>query len=702
SMVYRAGERSFVLDLDTPEVHTLTVGELKALELAQEKGAARKKVALAMGDAQLVDRSLYFAGLSESVAVEANALFELSRFFPRDFASVFRIISPRGPVEARLGEVQWIGSSDLAAIRLDVLRPPLLLLIFGVGLLVLKAGAASAARLSRSQVLIAGAIELLAGVRLLMGWRAWAMPPHRLEAAELATVAWMAVPWIFLAACIPFRSLAAWRDVRAAAAPALAGLLLSAIVSARAVEEPKAKLIWVLCHLLAIVAVLARAEETRERAKRIAAWTGEKLAVGKQKTLAWSAQLQSSDQFAKLRDLRLSALIVRLIGGALAAIVFWFLLRQAVGPVTIVIVVALAFAAGYFARQILAWSRRFADPEMTPIVVAALLFTVVRMIFLAFGWKESANLGVRISLSVLHIPAAAILQGWYFWRAWERVTKHGSLRAPDLAAATAILVFVWGVPAAVTSDVGLALLNVPLLALLMLALTRHDAAHRGRWLARGLVAFLLLFVAGAPLVRLILPKVASEETLLSAASDSNYARFLHFAAPERLRELATKRGESLAVTSAILQRYISTGLFGRGYGHSEISPHLGDTALRDFAPAVFIAAEWGLTGSVAMLLIYLLFAIVASEWLPWSPTTEARPEAAMAVVAAATIAVSSIYMILANHELLLLTGKNAYLFGLDSAGDVIEVIVLVALIAWGSESLHDDDVAPGWETGGLA
>jgi cell division protein FtsW (lipid II flippase) len=302
----------------------------------------------------------------------------------------------------------------------------------------------------------------------------------------------------------------------------------------------------------------------------------------------------------------------------------------------------------------------------------------------------------------VHIPAAAILQGVYFWRTWKRVVKHGRLLAPDLAAAAAILFFVWAVPAAVTSDVGLALLNAPLFVLLLLAMSRHATARGGQWIPRVLVGLVVLLLAGGPLVRLFLPLVANEDRLLSAASDSNFARVLHFAAPERLQALATKRGESLAITSAILQSYISSGFFGRGYGHSEVSVHLGDTALRDFAPAVFIAAEWGLVGTVSALLIYLLFAIIASGWLPWSSSsdTDARPGPAVAFVAAATIAVSSIYMILANHELLLLTGKNAYLFGLDSAGDVIEVIALVLLIAYGSSVLREDEQLP--MHGGLA
>lgn len=616
SMIYRAGARSFVLDLDTPEVHTVTVPELRVLELAQANDATRKRVALSMGDAQLVDRSLYFTGLSESVAIESNALFEISRFFPRDLASAYRIISPRGPIDARLGSVQWIGSSDLAAIRFDVFRPPLLLLFLGAVLLFFRAFAARAAQLTTSQLLIAGAIELLAGLRLLLGYRVWSMPPHRLEAAELATVAWMALPWIFLVACIPIERLAEWRDARAAALPALAGLTFSAVFCAIAVDG-RTKWVWVLCHVLAVIAALARTEEARAR-----------------------------------------------------------------------------FAA--LARK----ARQKTNAPYTPIIIAAVAFTVVRLLMLLFGWKESASIGVRVSLSVLHIPAAIILQACYFRRAWQRVVQHGSLQRADLVTALAILGFVWIIPAAITSDIGLALLNVPLFVLLLLAVSRHATRHEGRWVARVLVALVLLFLAGGPIMRLFLPFVRNEELLLSAASDSNYARFLHFAAPERLRELATKRGESLAITSAVLQSYISTGLFGKGYGHSEVSPHLGDTALRDFAPAVFVAAEWGLVGTVAALLIYLLFPIAARHWLPWSAEGDAETSApTIAFIAAATIAVSSIYMILANHELLLLTGKNAYLLGLDSAGDVIETIVLLLLIAYGSSAERDSDSRP---FGGIA
>lgn len=597
SVVHRAGARSFVLDLDTPEIHSLTVAELDALRDAKE--TKKKVVALAMGDAQLVDRSLYFSGLSESVAVESSALLELSRFFPRDLAAAFRIISPRGPMQGRLGEMQWVGANDAAAIRIDVRRPPLLLLLVGLLLLALKILAAISARFTLTQVLMAGALEALVGVRLLFGYRTWAMPPHKLEAMELAVIAWLALPFLYLVAGMPLKS-------RRDALPAAGGLLVSAVLIAWMIDGPT-KWIWMLFHLLAL-------------------------------------------GVAALRSEKASALLAR---------------------------------AGDRFR----WQSRFGgDPAMNAIIAASIAFTVVRFALLLFGFKESANLGARISLSVLHIPAAAILQGVFFVVAWRRVRAQGDLEKPDILAALSIVVFVWLLPAAMTSDVGLALLNIPVFALLFLALTRHASAKRtrGRWLARGLVAGIVLVLAGAPLFRLVLPLVFSEERMLGWAADSNYARFIHFAAPEQLRDVATKTGERLAITSALLQAYISSGLFGRGFGHTEVSEHLGDTALRDFAPAVFVAAEWGLVGTVAMLLLYLAFAVIAIPWLPWQSHEAPRAAPVMAFLAAATISVSSIYMILANHELLLLTGKNAYLLGLDSAGDVIEVIVLVLLIAYGA------------------
>ncbi|HEX2120511.1 MAG TPA: hypothetical protein VHL59_02615, partial [Thermoanaerobaculia bacterium] len=602
SVVHRAGRRSFVLDFDTPEVHSLSERELAALHVQSDD--KRNAVALAMGDAQLVERSLYFSGTSESVALQASALIELPRFFPHNPASAIRIVSPRGPADARLGSTAWIGASDLAAVRVDVVRPPLLLLLAALALQLLKVAAASSMRFTYAQALLAGALELLVGVRLLFGHRVWVMPPHRLEAAELGVLAWMALPWIFLAASIPAATL---REIPRRWPLPLAGLLFSAIFCARLVEGPK-KLVWIGCHLLALGVV---------------AWRG--------RVILSRADGEGSSPLAR-----------------------WKILRSA-------------------------------QDDTRFFLLCALGFLLVRFLLLLFGFKESAMLpGGRVSLSAIYIPAAAVLQGWFLWRVWQRTAAAGRLQRNDMIASILMMAMIWVIPAILTSDIGLALLNVPVFLLLLYLIDRRNR------ITRLMIAVTLIVVAGAPVMRVFLPFIANEETLLSLASDSNYARFFHFAAPEQLQQLATKRGESLAVTSAILQSYIRTGWFGVGYGHTDVSPHLGDTALRDFAPAVFVAAEWGLAGTLAMLLLYALFGYLGWRMTPWAA---ARPGAAffpdrggtpipiVAAVAALTIAVASVYMILANHELVLLTGKNAYLLGLDSAGDVLETIALLLILA---------------------
>ncbi|HVE70304.1 MAG TPA: hypothetical protein VNI54_02970 [Thermoanaerobaculia bacterium] len=698
SMTYRAGRQSFALELDTPEVHSLSKEQFDALVL--QRGDDKKKattVSLGMGDAQMVDRSLYFRGLSESVSLQASSLLELSRWFPRDFDSTFRIVSPRGPTDGVLARVAWIGATDLAAFRLDVLRPPLLLLLAGLLLQFFKAIAARAGRFTVNQTLFAGAVEVLIGVRLLVGYRAWSMPPHRLEAVELGLVAWMALPWMFLAASVPLAP-PPRRNVRDVAmhpwAPAMAGLFFSAVFCLQAVDGQR-RWIWFLCHLLAAAIALARTQVVRDfvAGAFVRGWQAT--------TAAWGWVAGFFDRLANRRPVTLAEPVRRAIYGGLFAIAVWLLIRRFAEPSTIVISLVLWFVVGWFSPW---WMRRFRDwttPENAPYIAVAVLIFAVRFLLLMLGWKESViRGGVRLSISAVHVPAAVVLQGFFLYQLFERARRNRRIESSDFFAVVCLLLFVWILPAALTSDIGLALLNVPVLVFLLLGL--HCSIHReGRraadFLPWVLAAGVVVFVGIAPMWRLAIPLFGNEEQMLERASDSNFARFIHFAEPERLRELATKRGESLAITSAILQRYISTGLTGRGYGQSDVSPHLGDTALRDFAPAVFIAAEWGLFGTTAMLLVYAAFFLIGQMLAPWSGSDAAvhgSPSRGTAgtilYFATATLSVTSIYMILANHELLLLTGKNAYLFGLDSAGDLLEVIALLLIAAFAAALFRDE------------
>jgi hypothetical protein len=646
STACRIGARSFALEFDTPEVHSVTVAELDALRLPAPDDATKSKiVGLAMGNSQMTDRSLYFTGISEAVALQANSLLEFSRFFPRDFEPDFRIISPRGGSDASLGKLTWIGATDLAAFRMQVFRPPFLLLLLGVLLQIAKIISARQAGLTNLQALGAGAVEALVAVRLLVGYRIWAMPPHIVEGAELGIVAWIALPWMFLAASVPLTKITLDRRSAVVALsnvpwlPAMTGLLFSAIFCARITSGLRAA-VWICCHLLAAGVAAMRTARVRE----------------------WSAGIaRRTIDRAKASGSRIK---LPRLGRVLAPL---------------------------------------HDPELTPHIAVAGLFLFLRFVLLLFGWKESLPFGsARLSLSAGYVPAAAILQGVFLWTIYRRTVNARRLQAKDCFAALTMMVLVWILPAIITSDIGLALLNLPVFAFLLAGCVgaAEDRRHIG-WRERklglvpsALVCAIVAVVAFAPAWRLVMPLLGNEEKMLERASDANFARLIHFAEPERLRALATKRGESLAITSAILQRYVSTGLTGRGYGRTMISPQLGDTALRDFAPAVFIAAEWGLAGTLALLILHLAIFLIGRLAAPWIASAKAAQACsaagAAAYVAAATIAVASIYMILANHELLVLTGRNVYLLGLDSTGDVIESMALLLVIAYGLAAIRPD------------
>lgn len=709
SVVYRPGKRSFAIELDTPEVHSLAERELDRLTLGNaERRKKTPTVGLSMGNAQMADRSLYFSGISESVALQANSLFEFPRFFPHNIGTSFRIVSPRGPTDASLGDVAWIGATDLAAVRLDVLRPPLLLLLIGLLLQLCKWGAAIAARFTTNQALLAGTLECLVGVRLLLGHRIWALPPHEVEGIELALVVWIALPWFFLAASAPVTVSSSrgtlLRDLpKEPWLPAAAGLLFSAIFCLRVVDEPKKAAVWVACHLLAVGVALIREPRIRDRA---VAWTRAATAKLRQWLRSFAARLASSGVARSIRDWIISdTLVVRLILGTAAAVTIWLIVRTFADPLWIVGFELLFFIVGCFVVPVVRFVRDRFDVELRPWLYAASLFFFFRFFLVLLGFKESVPVGgTRLALSAIYVPAALILEATFLWTLWQRLQRNDRLMPSDVAASAVIMFFVWVAPALVTSDIGLALQHLPVFAFL-LADCRHARARQpaaspvDRMLQHfpaAVIVAVLLFVAIAPAWRLVMPLFGSDEKLLERASDSNFARFIHFAEPEQLKELATKQGESLAVTSAILQRYINTGVIGRGYGTSDISPHLADTALRDFAPAVFVAAEWGFVGTFAMLLVYGLFAVIGRLATPWARNS-GEPATVGGVIeyaAAATIAIASIYMVLANHELLLLTGKNAYLLGLDSAGDVLESLLIVLLIAFGSATLRDTAPTP--------
>jgi hypothetical protein len=247
------GQHSLMLVYDSPEVHTLGWQDLDNLRM--QKGHSSDldsafRVSLAVGDwydRYITDGYLYLRHASRRVGGEAFAILELLTAWNQGFTDwdgPMRLAAPGGRIEIADGKPFWLGEEYLAAVQLDLLKPPVQLAFLTLLLALLKALAATRAQLSAAQLLAASAIELFVVFRVTLGYRVWAMPPLDQEAMELALIAWALLPWAFLTASLPsLRNSSQPRLWRAL--PAAAGLLFAAVWCYRVSGSP----VWPGCAI---------------------------------------------------------------------------------------------------------------------------------------------------------------------------------------------------------------------------------------------------------------------------------------------------------------------------------------------------------------------------------------------------------------------------------------------------------------------
>jgi hypothetical protein len=217
-------------------------------------------------------------------------------------------------------------------------------------------------------------------------------------------------------------------------------------------------------------------------------------------------------------------------------------------------------------------------------------------------------------------------------------------------------------------------------------------------------------------------------------------RVLEFGDPGALQTIGQRRSEALGAMSETMRAYTRGPWQGAGYFASEVSPELRATAAQEHVVSALLVGQWGWFGAMGLvLMLCALLAPVAPWWrsasppptrpwrsagalaalllgvllvlsylLPlsgsWRPLTlllvvvcpvvlalawahrataegssgvqpYARTEAAAALFLI-TLAMAGLYMVLANYGMALFTGKNVYVLGLDSIGDVLESLAL--------------------------
>jgi hypothetical protein len=659
------GRGSAAVLFETPEIVTLNEAQLAALGLRVERGddPSRLRVAVTLGESPLPSSGVHFRQASNRLAGEGVAVVD----FAKDRQS-FRVAGPRGVKEGAMGRPFWIGADRLAAVQIDRLTPPLALALLGLVLAIAKALAARASRLSVEQVLVGSTLDSLVALRLVLAYEAWALPPYREVAMDLALIAWSLIPWAFLAVSAPgFRAADRypwWRLL-----PTIAGCAFSLIWCLRLARGWERAAVWAACHLVAMLVGWYRAGwPMGSRGAR------GRVALGARWTVMNGAA--AGERAGQTRQ--------PWFGRFLA----WRLGRR---PPP---------AEGAAVRQLLrhgwAWLRQ---PWRGS---AWLSFTGGRVLLLILG-KESVTLGgLRFSFTLLHVPAAIVYEAAYLVWLWRELRANPAARG--VSRLLSIPLGVWLVPAFLVSDLGLALVNVPVFLVAAAIVERAArqaaeerrprAAGRRRWAAAAALALLLLG-CGCPVVARMALSGLPESVRTSWMTERNYLRVLHFAYPEQLEELAVRPSEDLATMSVVMKAYTAglPAIVGHGYLGSEVSPQLRATALREHVPAVLIAGDWGLLGTLGTIAIFVTLAILSGSMAPWSArgTVGAggaalglrQIESAAGAVAGLTLSVVSLYMLMTNYDLLPFTGRNVYLLGLDSTADVLESLELVVLMALG-------------------
>ncbi len=361
-----------------------------------------------------------------------------------------------------------------------------------------------------------------------------------------------------------------------------------------------------------------------------------------------------------------------------------------------------------------------------PAAGAAIL--VVRLLGIGAGMPEALRLpgtDFRILWSAIQLPAAALAFGLGCQLLAERDWPRGGVRDVllGLAAAWGFVALAFGAVGWLADDRGLIIVHAlaPLFALVLVvgatpaparaADARRAVPTSGAYvLGLALAVLPLLLVLGVnrwpqPFVGAYdrLTSIGAAETADGAPAPDDAARYraspeqqrfrlLMLANPELLSEVGLRPSEQAAVQYETMKSYArEAGFAGGGYASSELPRHLGVTYLNDLMPMAFVLADFGKLGMLGLALTYLTVLAGAAAALARSSAAAARPEAGrwerqgswIAVVALLSFSLPGLYMILANLNLALFTGKNASLLALNSTSDVLQSGALLGLAAFG-------------------
>lgn len=169
-----------------------------------------------------------------------------------------------------------------------------------------------------------------------------------------------------------------------------------------------------------------------------------------------------------------------------------------------------------------------------------------------------------------------------------------------------------------------------------------------------------------------------------AALSDNMLRIAALAMPEQLANAGTAEAENLGAWSSHLASYTSQ-FFGRGYlSPSRLNGTLRPVQMDDNLSAIHLMSPFGRLGAAALLALLAAAALSCARMTRPAPREPDRTARSLAGLMALWVLFGgSAYVIFANLQLTLFTGRNVFLLAGKSGSDLLEGFSLVLIALWG-------------------
>jgi hypothetical protein len=641
---------SLTFELDTTQTLSFSEEELdeaRPTPSSDEETGLLEGIRMSLVSVPHVPDAIAFSALPNVFSADGQAIM-------RDDGAGLFLQTPAGRVQAGYGAPVWLGETHKGAIQFDLigntawLSMALVLFTVALGCVLL-----SAELPDRRFFLLLLSVSTLLGMRLLFSFKAFNRYPYSQESLDLGITSFVLVPWALITLRGMFNR--GHPEVRYNVC-SVAYFVMSLVVIRQILSGAKLYVMVVMCGFLVMASFLRfREPETLAPTRMIA-----------------------------------GLLAVLAVVAAVAERHGWAVILVAVS------VVAAKYLSPAISDYILDRFRRLRECSLLPRpIIGVFLFPAVLFALragLAFlGIRERIPIpGAPVAISILYVPLVitAYAVGSVYWR--RRNYEPGAV----------YLLWWWlfllvpvGVASAIASDLGFVLIFSILLFWDTIAFRWKAFPSMAVRLGVTIVPLALylllqLYPVGAIGWRypqqFFQPELSQPEEVVRrlAKWNNNTLRLIQGTYPDLVKDIGRRDSDSLAIMHEVLKDYTSDGWWGvKGYFGRPTPQLLGPTGVREHVPAVYGAGDFGHPGVLVLGFVYLvpllLFFRASSTVEEASPGVEVLH--LIGVLSFSFFAVASIYMLAANYNLVLFTGKNAYLLGLDSFGDFLEGMALLSL-----------------------